>query len=332
MKHKRITLFLVFSLFTCFAFLPSCKEKNEDYPPQTWSEYSYTGKGIEARDISTIYYENDHSLWLGAKEDKGLLHHDGYKWNVFDKINTGIDFDSVTSIIRDGNNKLWVGWKNGLAVYDGVGWQNIIEFSGLRVTSVAIEGIGYIRVGIKGESGGIATLQNDKWSFETPGNTEIPSGNINGLVSDNNQVLWLSSADKGIIRLKNAVWEIESDGLPLLSKDFTPITKASDGTVWAGSSASQLIHFFDDTYTLLQTGTSKPITSIVVTDDGSIWCSTMGAGLVKFDGSLWSSFSKENEMLPSDDILYLTAANPGVLLFSTPGGKLYLINQDHEDE
>jgi len=247
--------------------------------------------------------------------------------------NTGIDFDSVTSMARDGNGKLWVGWKNGLARYDGAGWKDIEEFSGLRVTSLAVEGIGTIRVGIKGESGGIATLQNEKWSFETPGNSGIPSGNINGMVSDNEQVLWLTSADKGIIRLKNTDWENISAELPLMSPEFTSITKSMDGSIWAGSSSSsQLIHFFDSTFTLLHTGTSKPITTVIVTADGNVWCATLGAGLVKYDGSRWTSFTVENETLPSDDILCLSAGNPGVLLFSTPGGKLYLITQNQEDE
>lgn len=327
MKHIRIIFFLVLPLFACLAVLPSCKEKNEDYPPQTWSEYSYTGTGISPRDISTIFYENDHSLWLGAKGNEGLLYHDGYKWSIFDKANTGIDFDSVTSMARDGNGKLWVGWKNGLVTYDGIGWKEIDKFSGLRVTCLVVEGIGTIRVGIKGKSGGIATLQNDKWSFETPVGSGIPSGNINGMVSDIDQVLWLTTADKGIIRLKNAEWENISAELPLMSPDFTSITKSMDGSIWAGSSASQLIHFFDETFTLLQTGTSKPITSVIVTGDGNVWCSTLGAGLVKFDGSRWTSFTVKNETLPSDDILCLTEGDPGVLLFSTLGGKLYLMSQ-----
>jgi ligand-binding sensor domain-containing protein len=321
------SLILLISFATSLVMMTSCKEKNEEYPPLNWSEYSYTGSGIPQREISAIYYENDHSLWLGAKGKEGLLHNDGYKWTVYDFASTGIDFDSITSIVRDGNNNLWVGWKSGLAVYDGNSWNEIVEFSGLMATSLVVEGIGKIRVGIKGKSGGLATLQNNEWHFQTLLNSDILSGNINSIVSDYNQVLWLASADKGIFQLKNEEWESISNDLPLSSKNFSSIAKAPGGSIWAGSQAAQLLHFLDDTFTILNTGTSKPITSVVVTDDETIWCGTSGAGIVSFDGKNWSGYTMENSDLPSNEIVCLTAASPGYLLFSVSGGKLYLLKQ-----
>ena len=308
------------------ATLPSCKEKNDEFPPKTWSEYSYADNNIALRDISTIYYENDHSLWLGAKGSEGLLHHDGYKWVTYNKANTGIAFDSVTSIIRDGNGKLWIGFRTGLATFDGNIWSNIEQMTGLRITSVVVEGIGNIRVGIKGQSGGLATLSQGIWKFETPANSGIPSGNINALVSDNEQVLWAATADIGVIRLKNTVWENISSSLPLLSENFSAITKGKDGSIWAASVVSELIHFHDDTFVLMNTGTSKPVTSVVVTDDGNVWISTAGAGLVRFNGAEWKSYTMANDAsLPSDDILYLSEETPGFLQFSVPGGRFYTI-------
>jgi len=303
----------------------ACKEKNDEYPPRIWSEYSYAGSGIAERDISVIYYENDHSLWLGAKGNEGLLHNDGYDWTVYDNSTSGIEFDSITSIIRDGNNKIWVGWKSGLAFFDGDKWQEVSQFKGLRVTSVAVEGIGKINVGIKGKSGGMATFQNNEWHFQTLINSDIQSGNINSLVSDHDQIVWLTSADKGIIRLKNEDWESMSAGLPLLSQNFTAIAKASDGSIWAGSGASQLIHFYEYTYTILNTGTSKPITAIEVSEDKTICCGTLGAGIVRFDGKNWLGYTMENATMPSNEIICLAAASPGYLLFSVSGGKLYLL-------
>ena len=67
MKQIQRSLLLLLPLIACLTLVQSCKEKNEEYPPHSWSEYKYTGSGIEARDISVIYFENDHSLWLGAK-------------------------------------------------------------------------------------------------------------------------------------------------------------------------------------------------------------------------------------------------------------------------
>jgi len=323
-RFPQILWLLAFGLVLIFA---SCKEKNIEYPPPNWSEYSYLGPGISLRDISTVYYENDHSVWLGAKNKEGLLHQDGYKWNVYDKVNTGIDFDSVTSIVRDGNGKLWIGWKKGLASFDGTSWQKINEFDNRRVTAVIVEGIGNIIVGMKGESGGTAVFQNSKWFFYSLSNSGIPSENINSLTSDHEQTLWIATADKGIILFKNSTWENMSSEIPLLSQEFTCVTTASDGSIWAGSAAAQLIHFYNNTYTVYNTGTSKPITSIVIADNKTVWCSTFGAGLVNFDGTNWNSFTTDNAALPSNDILCLSKGFPGNLFFSIPGGELLLINQ-----
>jgi len=327
MKIFRFLFLLLLLSLGWIALLPSCKEKNAEYPPRSWSEYQYKSSAISPRDISVILYENDHSIWLGAKGSEGLLHFDGYKWNVLDKKKTGIDFDSITALSRDGNGKLWVGWKSGLANFDGSSWQKIDKFNGFRVTSVIIEGIGNIKISIKGESGGIAVLQNNEWTFYKQSNSEIPSGNINSIASDHEQALWMATSDNGIVRFKNNKWENMSNGIPLLSQDFTCITLAQDGSIWAGSAASQLIHFFNNTFTLYNTGTSKPITSIVIAGNGKVWCSTLGSGLIKFDGSTWNSFTMANASLPTNDILCLANFDTGNLIFSIPGGKVLIINQ-----
>lgn len=320
-----LVLFLIAS--GCAIILPSCKEKNDEFPPLTWNENNYQSSDIPPRTISAILYENDHSFWLGSKSNEGLLHHDGYKWNIYDIANTGIEFDSVTAITRDLNGKLWIGWKSGLAVFDGTLWQKINQFDGLNVTSVAVEGIGNIVAGIKGKSGGIAKFSTNEWRFYTLLNSEIPSGNINSVASDHDQVLWMATADKGIIRFKNDAWENASSNIPLVSNNFTCIEVAADGSVWAGSAASQLIHFENDTFTVLNTGTSKPVTAIAFTDDNKVWCSTQGAGIINFDGQNWASHTMENASLPSNDILTLAIGTPGYLYFSIPGGKLLMIKQ-----
>jgi ligand-binding sensor domain-containing protein len=327
MKTNRFSALIFLLAAGGMIFLPSCKEKNDEFPPRSWSEYSYTSATIASRTISAMLYENDHSLWLGSAGSEGMLHQNGYRWNIYDQTKTGIAFDSVQAIIRDGNANLWIAWENGLASFDGTTWEKIPSFDGLNVTSVTTVGIGDVVAGIKGKSGGIAWLKNNEWNFYTLLNSEIPSGNINDLVSDQNQVLWLATADKGVVRLKNNTWDTMLDDNLLISENFTCITEASDGSIWAASAASQLIHFENDSFTILNTGTSKPVSCIVITDDGSVWCGTLGGGLIHYDGKQWTSFTKENADLPSNEILSLVKGSPGNLILSIPGGQILIFAQ-----
>ena len=327
MKLSKLTFSFLFLCISGMMLLAGCKEKNQEYPPRVWSEYSYTNSTISCRDISTILYENDHSIWLGAKGNEGLLYNDGYEWNVIDKGNSGFSFDSVTSIVRDGNGKIWVGWKNGLANYDGKDWTKINLFDGLCVTSITVEGIGIIKVGIKGKNGGLAVCLDNEWKFYITSNSDVPTGNINSIASDKNQALWAATADSGVCRQKNNVWENMSNSIPLLSQDFKCVTTATDGGIWAGSARSQLVYFHNDTYTVLNTGTAKPINSILVSGSGDVWCATSGAGLIKYDGSNWVSYTTDNAALPSNDILCMANGGSGNLFFAIPGGKVLIIKQ-----
>jgi ligand-binding sensor domain-containing protein len=324
MKIFRLVLLLLIVGLT--TLIQSCKEKNDQFPPRIWSEYVYNSSAIAPRTISAFFYENDHSVWLGSQGTEGLLHYDGYKWNIFDKTKTGVDFDSVTSMVRDGNGILWVGSKKGLITYDGSTWHTMATFDGLCVSSLAVEGIGNIIAGIKGKSGGIATLRNNSWTFYTLSNSLIPSGNVNGIVSDREQTLWLATSDKGIVRYKNNEWKI-IDAIPLLSQSFNCISSAADGSIRAGSAASQLVHISGDTFTVLNTGTPSPIISLAISGYGNIWCSTAGAGLVKFDGISWTSYTMDNAAMPANDILCVANGFSGKLFFSIAGGKVFMINQ-----
>ena len=170
-------------------------------------------------------------------------------------------------------------------------------------------------------------MNNGTWKFETPQNSNIPSGSINAMVSDKSQILWLSTSDKGVIRLLNSGWQHFSKPLSLQTQYFTSIAKSDDGSIWAASALSELVHSYNDTCTVLSTGTSSMVTSVAIGGYDEVWCSTMGSGIIEFNGKSWKSYTMQNAGLPTSNILCLSKGSPGTFLFSIPGGKLYIINQ-----
>jgi Two component regulator propeller len=323
LHYRKLKILL--SSFLIVILSGACKERNDTYPPQIWAEYTYAEEPVKEREIQTIFYESDHSFWLGSQGKEGLLFHNGYKWTEYNKGNTGIDFDSVTCFLRDPNGILWVGWRTGLAKFDNETWQSVTELEGHCVTGLGTEGIGNLYAGIKGENFGLARFENGTWDFYSGSNAGTAGSNTNALLTDNEQYVWLATTNSGIKRGKNGIWETMTEGLPLLSQNITCMAYSGDGSIWAGTDASQLIHLTANSKTVLSTGTSKPITALAFADDQSIYCSTKGAGIVHFNGSVWNAVTSQNEAIPSDEIITLHKAEPGRMYFSVPGGKVILI-------
>ncbi len=70
------------------------------------------------------------------------------------------------------------------------------------------------------------------------------------------------------------------------------------------------------------------ITSLVQTRDGYIWVGTL-AGLSRFDGVRFDTFTKQNSPLTSDRITSLCEDASGVLWIGTEGGGLYSLEKGH---
>lgn len=327
MDTTRILKLLILLAFGWLAIFPSCKEKNEEYPPVEWSEFFFDAKNIAARPVSAILNENNHSVWLGSQGDEGLLYFDGYSWKVFDSENTGIAFDSITCITRDGNGILWVGWKSGLAKYDGTAWAEIAPFSKRVVTSFAVEGLGSLWVGTKsGEfTGGLAHGLDNQWVFNPI--PDFPTTEITALIMDFEQGLWVATQDNGILKVKNNAWEKASEAIPLITQHGSALALSPDGSIWTAMIYQQLVHFRESGFTLLNTGTSVQLTSIFPAENGNLWCGTFGAGLLKFDGKTWTSFNMDNARLPSNEVLTLAKGDNGFLYFSLKNGQILSIKQ-----
>jgi ligand-binding sensor domain-containing protein len=328
MNSRQLLFFILVSILA----LASCKEKNPDYPPVSWSPFFYSQEGIAARAISAVLVPDDHTEWFGSRGTEGILFNEGYGWRSFDATTTGIPFDSITSLLQDGNGLIWAAWKSGLAVYDGNTWNSVPEFTGKMVTSLALQGIGIVWAGIDGsrESGGVARYSNGSWLFMNPLNSDIPSSHITSLLADFDQNLWCCSSDKGVFRQSSGSWRNLTENAEIRSSHFTSLAIDAAGVVWSANTASQLIRFTSSGVTILNTGTGKPVTHLLASGDGKIWMGTSGAGLLAFDGKSWISYSVRNSRLPSDTITALALHPDGRVLAAFPDGHIIIFRKQTE--
>lgn len=293
-------------LFILSFLVSSCKERNEDFPPVSWSTYYYDDSH---QPVTAMLILNDHSEWFGLQGKGGLVYGNGITHELIG-INDALDaFDTITAIILDGNDVLWVGHKNGLAKYENHTWEIVPEFQHLKVTSLALKGIGELWVGFHGIqiTGGLAVKNEDSWTFFT----DTPSRTVNALLVDIHQQLWIGTEDAGLFRMEGDSWSAVTQNLPLSEPSaITSLCTDLNGNIIAGTKASQLIRFSDQEPVIMTTGTSKPISNILCDPNGKLWIATLGAGLITLNGSGWDNYTVKNSHLPSDSV-YSLATHPG---------------------
>ncbi len=321
---------LLFLLALSIVTMIGCKEKNEIFPPVSWSVYYHKAVGIQPTPISAIFIESDHSEWFGSAGKMGLIHGNGTEFSLIDENSTQLLFDSVTCILRDGNDLLWVSAKNGLSRYDGSNWESIQALKDRNITSMAVRGIGEIWVGIDGDSqnGGVALLKNGVWTFFSTSQSTIQSSHITCLLMDHQQGLWAGTKDHGVLFFNGNEWIARQTEQPLLAPaQVNSICQDIKGTVWAGTEASQIIKFENGTSAIFSTGTSKPVNKLIPDQEGKLWIATRGAGLLTLENTEWKSFTKNNAHLPSDTLLTLALHPDKKILASFPDGQILRFNQ-----
>jgi ligand-binding sensor domain-containing protein len=320
-RNATLILFIGILIF----LLSSCKERNEIFPPVTWTDYFFEKENVPARPVSAILILDQHTEWYGSLNNQGLLYNNGYEWKAFQMATSSIPFDSVTCILRDGNGLVWVSWKSGLACFDGSNWKTIDELKGKRVTSLAVQGVGILWAGIDGDeqTGGLAKLSNGNWSFIKQGNSGMQSSHVTALAIDHDQNLWVGTADKGLIRFDGNYWsQYNLNTLYTVAGRINSIAVDNEGMVWVGTQNSQLVKFTGSQIIYMSTGTGKPITSLVAEAGGKLWIGTAGAGVITLQNGLWSGYTSVNMHLPSDSVLTMALHPDGKVLASFPDGHI----------
>lgn len=188
-------------------------------------------------------------LWLGTWSG-GLIRLSRDKKSVkrfsFSTGNQQSFYNSVFALHEDTKGTLWVGvFQGGLFEYDAKRDEFIPHLEAYGATSIVEESPGIFWVGTP--SNGLlhynataGTLQQ----FTTKNG--LSSNSINGILSDENKVYWLSTAN-GLVRFEPAIQGFTnygiSDGLPFTSFNHTSAFQGLDGQLHFGGEGG-LVSFF----------------------------------------------------------------------------------------
>ncbi|MFO7524833.1 MAG: PEGA domain-containing protein [Ignavibacteriaceae bacterium] len=145
-----------------------------------------------------------------------------------------------------------------------------------------------------------ALRDTSEWVDFQTFNSSIPSNSLTTIDIDGNNIKWVGSTDKGLIKYDEVNFTSYStinSGIP--SNIVNSVTIAPDNKIWVGTTAGLAV--FDGTswivYDMNNSGlTANQINSVEFDQTGNAWigCS---AGLFKFDGANWTRYNNPQSSL-----------------------------------
>jgi hypothetical protein len=143
-------------------------------------------------------------------------------------------------------------------------------------------------------------------------NSGIPSNSLSAITFDQNNVKWIGSMDKGLIRYDEVNFiSYNTSNSPIPSNKINCVSIDPMNKVWVGTDFG--IGIFDgNSWTVYNRQnsdlTSEIINTIAFEENGTAWIGTT-ANLVKFDGISWSIYYQQSEWANWFKALYIETPN-----------------------
>jgi streptogramin lyase len=282
---------------------------------------------IGQRNVKSILIDGT-EVWIGSSA--GVIRYDTHRGSYLTYNNkSGLLSNGVFHVSKSGG-EVWVGtYGGGLSVFDPKAetWRNYNIPNGM--------GDAFVYDALEAENGDIwiATWSGakrirggalddfSKWDLYTVANTGggLPNDWVYGLAPGKNGEIWLAT-EGGLARFKDDEWTnwTHEDGLGApLEMVEGDITFSNDpGEVSSHHARQKEEQGLGDVKVAYN---PNYIVSLSVAPNGDVWAGTWGAGLSRFDGKTWKTFTTADG-LPNNHIFALHTDDAGRLWIGTSRG------------
>lgn len=170
-----------------------------------WTIYDKGNSPLREDWIKCLTEDENNNLWIGTSST-GLYKMIKTNWTNYDVNNSGLPNNRITALVWD-LGKLYVGFdestdnSGGIVIFDGSNWDsNLFGFRAEKVNDIFIDG---------GNNKWISTDMGIYYfsSSNVPhiynrNNSGLKSNNIMSVSEDNNNDIWIATADFGVYKFK----------------------------------------------------------------------------------------------------------------------------------
>jgi len=298
------------------------------YDGTSWTIFTTenTVGGLAANSILGIVQGDDGALWVGCNATnpfgRTVCRLFEGSWTAHPEA-MSVPYATIVSILKDKEGTIWFASSGGgVSSYDGQRWRYYTTADGLAdpvVLSILEDRAGALWFGM--HQGAVSRFDKGGWSaYAPPGwGEDVYSG-----VMDRDGNLWFNFTKHGIARYDGVAWTTYSKtngledyryGEPPFNYLFYSALADRSGNIWFGG--NDLIRFDGTQWTAFTSadGLAYDVVSALAEDGtGAIWAGTW-AGLSRFDGSTWTTYTRESTSggLAGDFISDIVVAPDGAL-------------------
>jgi len=248
-----------------------------------------THGGLLSKGIYTLKVDRTGRKWIGTYGG-GLTLYDGTTWKTY-TVSDGLGDQWIYDIVFDGD-RAWIATWKGVSVFDGTAFKNYTEKDGLLdkwVYSIALD-------------------HDHVWWFGTESGVNRFDGKT-----------WTGYTHKDGLGAEVAVTDPPSAGSPSYQHPPTASTGATPETGDYGDAGSPSMGHHAAAGKRNMGPNPNFVIAAAVGHDNVKWFGTWGAGLSRFDGKTWTTFTAKDG-LGGDFIHALTVDQDGIVWAGTNGG------------